>query len=185
MTRHPEALERFATRGVAVRFGDFDAPESLPAAFAGAERMLLISTMDIGRRLPQHRSAVEAAVRAGVERIVYTSGLNSTRANPAFVVAEHSTSDRLVQESGVAWTILAMGLYAEFRVPPGVEAVATGRYRHNGGDGRTAYVSRVDCAAVAAGALIGAGHDNVTYDVTGPELHTQAQVAALPAAYSS
>ena len=179
VTRHPEELEHFAARGAQVRFGDFDAPESLPAAFAGVERMLLISTMDIGRRVPQHRNAVEAAVRAGVEHIVYTSGLNSTPANPAFVVGEHSASDRLVQESGVAWTVLGMGLYAEFRVPPGVEAVATGRYRHNGGDGRTAYVSRVDCAAVAAGVLVADGHANVTYDVTGPELHTQAQVAAL------
>jgi NAD(P)H dehydrogenase (quinone) len=179
ITRRPEALERFAARGAQVRFGDFDAPESLPAALAGAERMLLISTMDIGRRVPQHRNAVEAAVHAGVQRVVYTSGLNSTPSNPAWVVPEHAASDRLVQESGVSWTILGMGLYAEFRVSPGVVAVASGRYHHNAGEGRTAYVSRVDCAAVAAGVLVTDGHENVLYDVTGPELHTQAEVAAL------
>ncbi len=100
VTRRPEELARFAARGAQVRFGDFDQPQSLAAALADARRMLLISTMDIGRRVGQHRNAVTAAVSAGVERIVYTSGLNSTPANPAFVVGEHSTSDRLVQESG-------------------------------------------------------------------------------------
>jgi NAD(P)H dehydrogenase (quinone) len=184
ITRHPEALERFAARGAQVRFGDFDAPDSLPAALAGAQRMLLISTMDIGRRVPQHRNAVQAAVRAGVQRIIYTSGLNSTPSNPAWVAPEHAASDRLVQESGVSWTILGMGLYAEFRVPPGAVAVASGRYRHNGGEGRTAYVSRNDCAAVAAGVLVADGHENVLYDVTGPELHTQAEVAELYAEVS-
>ena len=179
VTRRPGELSELAARGAEVRFGDFDAPESLAAAFAGASRMLMISTWDIGRRLEQHGAAVDAAVAAGVERIVYTSGLNSTPANPAFVAEEHGGSDDLVRESGVDWTILGMGLYAEFRVPFGVSAVATGSYRHNAGDGVTAYVSRSDCAAVAAGTLVQDGHRNVVYDVTGPELHTQAEVAAL------
>jgi NAD(P)H dehydrogenase (quinone) len=179
VTRHPDQLAEHRARGVEVRFGDFDAPESLPSAFAGANRMLLISTMDIGRRLCQHGAAIDAAVAAGVERIVYTSGLNSTPKNPAFVVAEHAGSDDLVRASGVDWTILGMGLYAEFRVPFGVTSVATGTYRHNAGDGVTAYVSRSDCAAVAAGTLVQDGHRNVVYDVTGPELHTQVEVAAM------
>jgi NAD(P)H dehydrogenase (quinone) len=179
VTRHPERLAEHQARGVEVRFGDFDAPDSLPAAFAGADRMLLISTMDIGRRLEQHGAAIDAAVAAGVERIVYTSGLNSTPANPAFVRPEHAGSDDLVRASGVDWTILGMGLYAEFRVPFGMTAVATGQYRHNAGDGVTAYVSRSDCAAVAAATLVQDGHRNVVYDVTGPELHTQEEVVAM------
>jgi len=179
VTRTPEKLADVAARGVDVRFGDFDQPESLERAFAGVDRILLISTMDIGRRLPQHRAAIDAAAAAGVERIVYTSGLNSTPANPAFVVEEHGGTDDLVRESGVPYTILGMGLYSELRVPFGVTAVRTGCYRHNAGDGRTAYVSRVDCARVAAGTLVQDGHENVLYDVTGPELHSQAQIAAL------
>jgi NAD(P)H dehydrogenase (quinone) len=179
VTHTPERLSDVAARGVDVRFGDFDQPESLKAAFAGADRVLLISTMDIGRRLEQHRAAVDAARGAGVERIVYTSGLNSTPANPAFVAPEHAGTDDLVRESGVPYTILGMGLYSELRVPFGVTAVKTGRYRHNAGDGRTAYVSRVDCARVAVGTLVQDGHANVLYDVTGPELHTQDEIAAL------
>jgi len=178
-TRHPEQLAEVAARGVEVRYSDFDVPESLPAAFAGANRVLMVSTWDIGRRLKQHGAAIDAAVAAGVERIVYTSGLNSTPSNPAFVVKEHGGSDDLVRASGVDWTILGMGLYAEFRVPFGITAVKTGTYRHNAGDGVTAYVSRADCAAVAAGTLVQEGHRNVDYDVTGPELHTQVEVAAL------
>jgi NAD(P)H dehydrogenase (quinone) len=184
VTRSPDDLADVAARGVEVRYGDFDRPESLPAAFAGAERMLFISTLDIGRRLEQARTAVDAAVAAGIQRIVYTSGLNSTPANPAFVAPEHAGTDDLVRESGVDWTILGNGLYSELRVPFAVQAVATGEYRHNAGSGRTAYVSRVDCAAVAAGTLVQDGHRNVTYDVTGPELHTEAEIAGLIAEVS-
>jgi NAD(P)H dehydrogenase (quinone) len=179
VTHTPERLSDLAARGVDVRFGDFDQPESLKPAFAGADRILLVSTMDIGRRLEQHRAAVDAARGAGVERIVYTSGLNSTPANPAFVAPEHAGTDELVRESGVPYTILGMGLYSELRVPFGVTALKTGRYRHNAGDGRTAYVSRADCARVAVGTLVQDGHANVLYDVTGPELHTQDEIAAL------
>jgi NAD(P)H dehydrogenase (quinone) len=178
-TSHPDRLADLAARGVEVRYCNFDEPQSLRAAFAGAGRMLMISTMDIGRRLEQHGRAIDAAVSAGIERIVYTSGLNSTASNPAFVVAEHGGSDDLVRASGIDWTILGMGLYAEFRVPFGITAVKTGSYRHNAGEGVTAYVSRADCAAVAVGTLVQDGHRNVVYDVTGPELHTQAQVAAM------
>lgn len=179
VTHTPEKLSEMAARGIDVRFGDFDQPASLDAAFAGAERILMISTMDIGRRLEQHRAAVDAAAAAGVERIVYTSGLNSTPANPAFVAPEHGGTDDLVRDSGLPYTILGMGLYSELRVPFGVTAVQTGRYRHNAGSGRTAYISRVDCAAVAVGTLLQDGHENVVYDVTGPELHTQEEIAAL------
>lgn len=179
VTHTPEKLAELAARGIEVRHGDFDRPESLREAFAGADRILMISTMDIGRRLPQHAAAIDAARAQGVQRIVYTSGLNSTAANPAFVVGEHGGTDDLVRDSGIPYTILGMGLYSELRVPFGVTAVRTGCYRHNAGDGRTAYVSRVDCARVAAGTLVQDGHENVLYDVTGPELHSQAQIAAL------
>ena len=179
VTRRPDELAHLAARGAQVRYGSFDEPDSLPAALTGAERMLLISTMGIGRRLEQHRNAVAAAVAAGVRHVAYTSGQTPTSANPALVVGEHGATEDALRESGLAWTMLRMGLYAEFRVPPGVEAVATGRYLHNAGEGRTAYVSRVDCAGVAAAVLAKGGHENTVYDVTGPELLSQADVAAL------
>src|SRR3954470_20704872 len=73
VTRHPEALENLADRGADVRHGDFDEPQTLAGAFAGGERMLLISTISIGHRVAQHRAVQEAAARAGVGHVVYTS----------------------------------------------------------------------------------------------------------------
>jgi len=179
VTRTPEALSAFAARGAQVRHGDFDQPDGLPAALAGAERMLLISTEAIGRRVAQHRNAVDAAVAAGVRHIAYTSILEPTPENPAAVVQEHAPTEAAIRESGLAWTMLRNSLYTEFLVPPGVQAVASGRLVHNTGDGKLANVSRFDCAAVAAAVLTSEGHAGTNYDVTGPELLSRADVAAL------
>lgn len=179
VTRDTGALADFASRGADVRHGDFDQPESLPAAFAGAERLLIISTGDLGRRVPQHTNAVEAAAKAGVSHVAYTSVPNPTPENPAMVVGEHSATEQVIRDSGLAWTMLRMGLYAEFQVNPGAHAVASGRLVHNAGDGRTAYISRADCAAAAGAWLVDGGHEGVAFTVTGPELLSQADVAAL------
>jgi len=184
VTRRPEELDDFAARGAQVRHGDFDDPDALPAALAGAERMLLISTDAVGRRIVQHRNAVDAAVAAGVRHIAYTSVQKPTPENPAFVVGEHAATEAAVRESGLAWTMLRNGLYSELLVPSGAQAVASGRLVHNAGDGRTAQVSRVDCAAVAAAVLAGGGHEDAVYDVTGPELLSRADIAALIAEVS-
>src|SRR5262245_49503480 len=138
-TRTPDALAVFARKGAQVRHGDFDQPEALPAALAGAKRMLLISTDALGRRVEQHRNAIEAAKAAGVEHIVYTSVLNPTSSNPAFVVEEHAETEGLLLDSGLAWTMLRMGNYTEFLVAPGIEAVHEGTYPHNCGNGKVAY----------------------------------------------
>jgi len=179
ITRSPRELEHLTDQGVQVRYGSFDEPDSVTAGLAGVERMLLVSTMDVGRRIEQQRKAVDAAVAAGVGHVIYTGGQAPVPDNPAVATKEHAATEEAIRESGAAWTMLRMGLYAEFRVPQGAEAVASGRYFHNAGDGLTAYVSRIDCAAAAAGALANGGHENVAYDVTGPELLSQNDVAAL------
>ncbi len=184
VTRRPEALADLAERGAQVRHGDFDQPDALAAAFAGGERMLLISTDALGRRIPQHRSAIDAAVAAGVRQIAYTSILEPTPENPAFVVEEHAETEAALRDCGLAWTMLRMGNYSEFLVPPAAQAVASGRLVHNTGDGRAAYVSRADCAAAAAAVLASDGHEGAIYEVTGPELLSQADVAALAAEVS-
>ncbi len=179
VTRDTAALSDLAARGAQVRHGDFDQPDTLPAAFSGAERLLIISTGDLGRRVPQHKSAVDGAVKAGVVHVAYTSVPNPTPENPAMVVGEHSATEQAIEDSGLAWTMLRMGLYAEFQVPPGANAVASGRLVHNAGDGRTAYLSRADCAAAAGAWLVDGGHEGVAFTVTGPELLSQADVAGL------
>lgn len=171
VTRRPETLADLADRGADVRFGDFDDPGSLRAAFAGGERLLLISTDRIGDRVGPQVAAIEAARAAGLGHVAYTSIPNPTPDNPALVATDHRETEAALAGSGLAWTALRNALYAEFRVPEAQQAAAAGRFAHNQGDGRTAYVSREDCAAAAAAVLAGgAEHDGRVYDITGPEL---------------
>jgi NAD(P)H dehydrogenase (quinone) len=178
-TRRPEALSDFAGRGAKVREADFDRPETLAGAFAGGERLLLISTDAVGRRVSQHRAAIEAARGAGVRHVAYTSYLNPVAENPAAITPDHRETEKALRESGLAWTALRNSLYAEYQVPTGAQAIATGRLVHNNGDGRIAYVSREDCAAAAAAVLTTDGQEGRAYDITGPEPLGQGDVAAM------
>jgi NAD(P)H dehydrogenase (quinone) len=178
-TRHPEALSDFAERGATVRQADFDRPETLAEAFAGGERLLLISADVVGRRMAQHRAAIEAAREAGVRHVAYTSYLNPVEENPAVITPDHRDTERALRESGLAWTALRNAFYAEYQVRAGAQAIATGRFVHNNGDGRIAYVSREDCAAAAAAVLTTESHEGRAYDITGPEALSQRDVAAL------
>jgi NAD(P)H dehydrogenase (quinone) len=179
-TRRPEALSDLAGRGADFRRADFGHPETLAGAFAGGERLLLISTDAVGVRVDQHRAAIAAAKTAGVRHVAYTSYLNPVAENPAVVTPDHRATEEALLESGLAWTILRNGLYAEYQVPTGAQAIATGQLLHNNGEGKTAYVSREDCAAAAA-VLTGdaEAHEGMAYDITGPEPLGQDDVAAL------
>jgi NAD(P)H dehydrogenase (quinone) len=180
VTRRPQALADLAERGVEVRRGDFDEPASLTDAFTGGDRMLLISTLAVGRRAEQHRAALDAAAAAGVRRVVYTSLTNPVEGHPSgAVVDDHRETEELLRGSDLAWTILRNSAYAELQVPLGAIAVAYGKLVTNAGDGRVAPISRSDCAAAAAVALTTDGHEGHTYEITGPEALTQADIAGL------
>ncbi|MQA83848.1 MAG: NAD(P)H-binding protein [Streptosporangiales bacterium] len=179
VTRRPEELAYLADRGAEVRRGDFDGAEMLRQAFAGGERLLLVSTSAVGRRVPQHRVAVDAAAAAGIGHVVYTSLSGPTADNPAEVTWEHKTTEEILRDSGLTWTFLRNAIYAEHQVPGAAEAIAAGKLVDNRGDGRVAFVSRADCAAAAVAVLTSDGHENVVYDVTGPELLSSADAAAL------
>jgi NAD(P)H dehydrogenase (quinone) len=176
VTRTPEALADRRN----VRRGDFSAPDSLAEAFAGIDRLLLISTDDLATRLEGQRAAIAAAQAAGVQRVVYTSAANPVADNPVAVGPSHRGTEEALQASGLNWIALRNALYAEFQVPDFQGAIATGQLVSNQGEGRTTYVSRADCAAAAAGALI-SDTENVVYDVTGTELLSAADKAALAA----
>jgi NAD(P)H dehydrogenase (quinone) len=184
VTRRPEAIADLADAGATVRRGDFDEPESLGVAFAGVDRLLLISVDVLGNRVAQHTAAIDAAAAAGVGHVLYTSGLNAGSELPLVVSHDHGATEQAIRDRGLRWTALRMGLYAESQVAAAARAVASGHLVHNNGDGATAYVSREDCAAAAAAALAEEGHEDRVYDITGPELVTQAQVAALAAEIS-
>ena len=179
--RKPEGLDEHARVGVSVRAGDFDDPPSMIEAFAGVERLLLISAVDMERRVAQHRAAIDAAKAVGVRHLAYTSILNPVEANPAAAVPSHRATEEALAESGLEWTVLRNGLYQETRVPSLQQAIESGRYVHNGGDGATAYVARADCAAAAAALLAGGGHEGEVVDLTGPESLSGVDLAAIAA----
>jgi NAD(P)H dehydrogenase (quinone) len=181
VTRDVEALDDFAERGATVRAGDFDDPVRLESAFAGAERLLLISTDAVGRRVPQHAGAIDAALLAGVRKIAYTSMINPSDSNPAAVAAEHRTTEDLIRASELDWTFLRNAIYSEMLVGPAAAAIGGGKLVTNEGEGRSSYVSRDDCAAAAAAVLTSESiqHDFRAYDITGPEALSPADLAAL------
>ncbi|HSC14124.1 MAG TPA: NAD(P)H-binding protein [Gammaproteobacteria bacterium] len=178
-TRTPAGLRSLAERGVIVRQADFAAPQTLRAAFAGAERMLLVSATDLVQRTAQHRAAIEAAKAAGVRHVVYTSGLRPEPPNPAVVAPSHYATEQALMQSGMAWTILRNSLYADYQIPEASQAIAAGALVHNRGAGKVAYVARDDCAAVAAAVLVAAGQAGKCYDVTGPKAYAAAELAAM------
>jgi NAD(P)H dehydrogenase (quinone) len=179
VTRRPDSLSDLAARGATVRVGDLESPATLAAAFGGGDRLLLISTDLVGRRLAGHLAAIEAAHAAGIGHVSYTSIADPVPGNPAAVVPDHRATEEALVASGPAWTFLRNALYAEFRLPEARAAIASGELAHNFGTGRHAFVARGDCAAVAAAVLAGGReHDGVAYDITGPELLGGDELAA-------
>lgn len=179
LTRSPESLAEYAERGATVRAADFDKLDTLPEAFEGVTKMLLISTDRVGDRVQPHKAAISAAVEAGVQHIAYTSLPEPDADNPAQVAPDHLGTETALRESGAAWTMLRNNLYSDMQVDSVDQAVAGGTVFTNVGNSGAAYVTRADCAAVAAAVLSGEGHENKEYDVTGPSAITAQDIAAL------
>jgi NAD(P)H dehydrogenase (quinone) len=129
----------------------------------------------------QHRAAIDAAVAAGVRHLVYTSFIGiDDPANPAEVRHDHIETERLIKASGLEWTMLRDAHYADAMIVmagPGV--MASRRWSGNAGQGREAMVWRDDCVACAEAVLTGEGHEGLIYNITGPDLQTFAEMAAL------
>ena len=183
ITRSPEKLADRAGQGCTVRYGDFDKPETLAEAVQGAQKMLLISGTRVGARVVQHKAAIDAAAAAGVKHIAYTSFIGiDDPANPAEVRHDHIETERLIRASGMAWTMLRDAHYADSMIVmagPGV--MQSGQWVSNSGEGLEAMVWRDDCVASAAAVLLGEGHEGKIYNITGPDLQTFREVAAIMA----
>ncbi|WP_327673801.1 NAD(P)H-binding protein [Kitasatospora sp. NBC_00458] len=171
--------ERVPALGVPVRTVDFDRPETLAEAFTGVRTLLLISA-GYGEDdvvIARHRAAIEAAERAGVEHVVYTS-LAGDGDHLAYALAHRWTERRLRASETLRWTILRNGLYAELLgalAAPDADGVITAPF----GDGRLAAVAREDLAEVAVTvALAPAGHAGRVYELVGEEAVGGADVAA-------
>lgn len=183
-TRKPETLAAVAARGVAVRRADFDDPATLPAAFAGVQRLLLISTDAIdrpGHRLAQHRNAIEAAAKAGVGHLIYTS-MPLPAGSPLLLAPDHEGTEQALAASPMSWTLLRNCWYMEnlFMSLPG--ALAAGQWYSAAGDGKVAYIARDDLARAAAVALAAADTGRTTWTLTGSEAFSADEVAQQVAA---
>ncbi len=180
-TRKPESLETLAAKGVSVRKADFEDPASLPAAFAGATRMLLISTDALdrpGRRLAQHQNAIRAAAQAGIRHVVYTS-MPLPENSPLLFAPDHLGTEQALAASGLSWTILRNCWFMENLFMNVPAAAASGKWHSAAGEGQVAYISREDCARAAAAALASSDTRKATYTLTGSEALTTGELARL------
>jgi NAD(P)H dehydrogenase (quinone) len=180
-TRDPSKLTALAARGAELRHADFDDPNSLSTAFAGVDRLLLVSTDALdkpGRRLAQHRNAIAAAIKSGVKHIVYTSAPNARPLGRSGILDDHYWSEQALAASGLDWTILRNHIYAEISLMGLPHALASGKLFTATGSGGRSYVTRDDCARTAAGALLKAAGRQIL-DVTGPAPITQNELAQL------
>jgi len=181
-SRNPEQLTELKNLGADLVHADFDEPDTLDAAFSGARRVLIISTNALGvpgQRLRQHKAAVDAATRAGMDRIVYTSMANPEPGSPIPFAPDHLETERAVRESGVPFTILRPNWYMESLLISLPQALVSGQWYSAAGGGRTAYVARADVSRTAAACLLGELSENEVIDVSGPAALTVADVAAI------
>lgn len=174
--RTVEKLTDLAARGVEVRHADYDKPETLASAFAGAGKILLISSSEVGKRAAQHRNAIEAAKRAGASLLVYTSVLNADTARHS-LIPEHLATEEMVRASGVPFVILRNSWYLENYTEHLASALEHGAIFGSANEGRVAAAARADYAAAAVAVLTRSGHEGRTYELAGDAPFTLAELA--------
>jgi NAD(P)H dehydrogenase (quinone) len=179
VARDVAKAQRFAERGVTVRRGDYADAASLPAAFAGADQLLLVSSSDPSAdAVALHSTAIDAAVTAGVGRILYTSHQGASSDTPFGPGRDHAATEQLLADSGIAWTSLRNGFYAH-----SIGWLA-GPWRETGvitvpADGPVSWTSREDAAEAAALILASNGSFNGPTTITASAAPTFEELAAV------
>lgn len=172
-----------AALGVQVRQADYTQPETLKVAFTGADKLLLISSSEVGQRTPQHRAVIDAAKAAGVRLIAYTSLLHADTSALGLAV-EHKETEAALAASGVPFVLLRNGWYTENYETVVPTAVQYGAVMGSARDGRIAAASRADYAAAAAAVLTRDGQAGKVYELAGDAAFTLTELAAEIAAQS-
>lgn len=182
--RQPGAAIALAQQGIGVRQGDYDDIDSMVRAFAGSQKLLLISgDAPVEIRIQQHRNAIEAAKQAGVEQVVYTSFLDVETDSPFTFTPIHRDTEVYLAHSGLNYTLLRHSIYAEVNLMFLPGALATGRFSFPAGNGAVSFISRDDLARVIATILTTSGHEGQTYELTGTTAYNLTEVtSALSAA---
>ncbi|MDQ0420811.1 NAD(P)H dehydrogenase (quinone) [Peteryoungia aggregata LMG 23059] len=181
-SRKPEQLADLAEKGVLVRRVDFDDAASMEAAFAEAEKVLIISTDSLdrpGHRLVQHRAAIASAEKAGVKHLLYTS-MPEPANSPLLFAPDHEGTEAAIAASSIpAWTILRNNWYFENVMMSAGPALASGHWYSAAGNGKVAHIARDDIGRAIAAALVAATDAKVTYTLTGASSYTHAEMGAL------
>lgn len=183
IVRDPAKATDLAALGVMVREGNYDRPETLRAAFAGVEKLLLISSNDLQHRVAQQKAAVDAAKSAGVTLVAYTSILNATN-SPLKLAADHKVTEAYLTASGLEFVFLRDGWYFENHTASLGAALEHGAIIGAAGDGRFSAAARADYADAAATVLTSEGHSGKVYELGGDSSYSYSELAAEVSAQS-
>ncbi len=166
-----------ADLGVTAREADYSKPETLDQALVGVDTLLLISSNEVGQRAVQHRNVIEAAKKAGVGWIIYTSLLHADT-SPLSLAEDHRATEAMLKASGVPFTILRNGWYTENYTNSISGALAGGALIGSAGEGKISSAVRADYAEAAAAVLTSEGHEGKIYELAGDEAYTLSDLAA-------
>ena len=175
--RNVEKAKDIAALGVQVRLADYSQPATWDAALKGADKVLLISSNEIGQRSKQHRTVIDAAKKAGVKLLAYTSVLRADT-SVLGLAAEHNETEVAIRASGVPFVLLRNGWYTENYMGSVPSALAHGSVFGSAGDGRISAASRTDYAEAAAVALTADNQAGKVYELAGDSAFTLSELAA-------
>lgn len=177
IVRNPAKAQALAAQGITVRQADYGDEAALTSALQGVEKLLLISSSEVGQRAPQHRNVINAAKAAGVKFIAYTSLLHADT-SPLGLADEHIETEKMLADSGIVYTLLRNGWYTENYLASAPAALEHGVFTGAAGDGKIASATRADYAAAAARVISEAGHEGKVYELAGDSAWTLTQLAA-------
>lgn len=180
VVRTPAKAEAFAQQGIRIQQADYADFDALLKGFQGTDKLLLISAFGtVPERIQQHRNAIDAAKQAGVKHIIYTSFIDADPASPSEIAVVHADTEQYLKASGMAWTILRNGVYADDVLRNAAQALQTGVLASATKDAGTSFITRSDLARATASVLLGQGHEGKIYTLTGPATITQELFAQL------
>ena len=174
--RDPEKARDLAAQGITVRQADYNQPDTLATAFAGATKLLLISSSEVGQRVPQHKAVIAAAKKADVKLLAYTSLLHADR-SPLGLAAEHQATEAALAQSGLPHVLLRNGWYTENYLASAPAALEHGAVLGCAQEGRIASAARADYAAAAAAVLATDGQAGKVYELAGDHSYTLSELA--------
>ena len=177
IVRNPAKAEALSQQGIVVRQADYTDEAALTAALQGVDKLLLISSSEVGQRTPQHRNVIHAAKAAGVKFIAYTSLLHADK-SPLGLHVEHVETEKMLADSGIPYALLRNGWYTENYLASAPPALEHGVFIGAAGDGKIASATRADYAEAAARVIAQEGHAGKVYELAGDEAWTLSELAA-------